>query len=140
MNQTGTIARSVQVSGRPVRGRLDRKPDRIPRDGIMSGGIQVDMEALDRVGRGYAVAAGQLREVLGGLDAQVGTLGDTMGIGGASAAYEQMWHAWRVALDGLVSELDGQVTRLLHAIASYDMADNYAFFAGVRGGVELAGP
>jgi uncharacterized protein YukE len=130
MNQTGAIARSAQVRNRT----------RSPRDGIMSGGIQVDMEALDRVGRGYAVAAGQLREVLGGLDAQVGTLGDTMGIGGATAAYEQMWQAWRVALDGLVSELDGQVTRLLHAIASYDMADNYPYFTGVRGRVELTGP
>jgi uncharacterized protein YukE len=116
------------------------EPDRSPRDGIMSGGIQVDMDALDRVGRGYAVAASQLREVLGGLDAQVGALGDTMGIGGATAAYEQMWHAWRGALDGLVSELDGQVTRLLHAIASYDMADNYPYFTGVRGRVELTGP
>jgi uncharacterized protein YukE len=106
----------------------------------MSGGIQVDMEALERVGHGYALAAGQLREVLGGLDAQVGALGGHMGIGGATAAYESMWDAWRGALDGLVGELDGQVTRLLHAIASYDMADNYDYFTGVRGRVALTGP
>lgn len=106
----------------------------------MSGGFQVDTDALDRVGHGYAVAAGQLREVLGGLDAQVGSLGDAMGIGGATAAYEQMWSAWRGALDGLVTELDAQVTRLLHAIASYDMADSYGSFTGVRGRVELNGP
>jgi uncharacterized protein YukE len=107
-------------------------------DGIMSGGFQVDMEALERVGRGYALAAGQLREVLGGLDAQVGGLGDAMGIGGASAAYEHMWSAWRGAFAGLAGELDAQVARLLQAIASYDLADNYAYFSGVRNRTGLA--
>jgi hypothetical protein len=106
----------------------------------MSGGFQVDMDALERVGRGYELAAGQLREVLGGLDARVGALGDAMGIGGATAAYEHMWSAWRGALDGLVSELDGQVARLLHAIASYDVADDQASFTGVRNRVKLRGP
>jgi uncharacterized protein YukE len=105
----------------------------------MSDGFGVDTGALERVGHGYAGVAAQLREVLGGLDAQVGTVGDAMDAG-AAAAYDQMWTAWRRALDGLAAELDGQVARLLAAIASYDMADNYAYFTGVTGSVELAGP
>jgi uncharacterized protein YukE len=106
----------------------------------MSGGFQVDTEALERVSRGYAAVVGQLREVLGGLDAQVGTLGDAMGIGGATAAYEQMWATWRGAIHGLAAELDDEVVRLLTAIASYDMSDHYDEFTGVRGRVELGGP
>jgi hypothetical protein len=106
----------------------------------MSDGFGVDTGALARVGHGYAAVAAQLREVLGGLDAQVGAVGDAMDAGMATAAYDQMWTAWRWALDGLAAELDGQVARLLAAIASYDMADNYAYFTDVTGGVELAGP
>jgi uncharacterized protein YukE len=104
----------------------------------MSGGFQVDVEALDRVGRGYALAAGQLREVLGGLDAQVGTLGDAMGVGGATAAYDNMWSAWRGAFHGLAGELDAQVARLLQAIASYEMVDDHACFTGVHNRTGLA--
>jgi hypothetical protein len=115
-------------------GPSGRRGDQLT-DGIMGGGFRVDLEALDRVGRGYAVAAGQLREVLGGLEAQVGGLGDAMGIGGASAAYEHMWSAWRGAFHGLAGELDAQVARLLQAIASYEMADSYAYFGGVPGRV-----
>ncbi|HEX6677764.1 MAG TPA: WXG100 family type VII secretion target [Actinomycetes bacterium] len=106
----------------------------------MSGGFQVDMDALERVGRGYQLAAGQLREVLGGLDAQVGALGDAMGIGGATASYERMWSAWRGALGGLCTELDAQVARLLHAVASYDAADDQDTFTGVRNRVKGHGP
>ena len=106
----------------------------------MSGGFQVDVDALERVGHGYQLATGQLREVLGGLDAQVGALGDAMGVGGATAAYERMWGAWRSALGGLCSELDAQVARLLHAVASYDVADDQAAFGGVRNRVKQRGP
>jgi uncharacterized protein YukE len=106
----------------------------------MSGGFQVDVDALERVGHGYQLATGQLREVLGGLDAQVGALGDAMGIGGATAAYEHMWSAWRAALGGLCTELDAQVARLLHAVASYGVADDQAAFTGVRNRVKLRGP
>jgi WXG100 family type VII secretion target len=106
----------------------------------MSDGFQVDTGALERVGRGYAGMAAQLREVLGGLDAQVGAVGDAMDLGRATAAYDQMWTAWRQALDGLAAELDGHASRLLAAIASYDMADNYAYFTDVADSVELAGP
>jgi uncharacterized protein YukE len=106
----------------------------------MSDGFQVDTDALERVGQGYAGMAAQLREVLGGLNAQVGAVGDAMDAGLATVAYDQMWTAWRQALDGLAAELDGQVSRLLAAIASYDMADNYAYFTDVAGRVELSGP
>ena len=103
-------------------------------------GFQVDTDALAGVGRGYADVVGQLRDLLGGLDAQVGTLGDAMGIGGATAAYDQMWGAWRASLHGLATELDGQVVKLLGAIASYDMSDNYDSFTDVRERVELSDP
>jgi hypothetical protein len=54
-----------------------------------------------------------------------------MGIGGASAAYERMWSAWRGGFHGLAGELDAQVARLLRAIASYDLADRYAYLGRV---------
>src|SRR6266511_3689178 len=102
MNHPGTIARTDQVR-RPPAGWPDRsQTGPVSRRRGMSGGIQVDMEALERVGHRYALAAGQLREVLGGLDAQV--------------------------------------SRLLHAIASYDMSSTYDYFTGVRGRVALTGP
>jgi uncharacterized protein YukE len=106
----------------------------------MSDGFGVDSGALERVGAGYAAVAAQLREVLGGLDAQVGAVGDAMDAGTATVAYDQMWTAWRQALDRFAAELDGQAARLLAAIASYDLADNYAYFTDVADRVELAGP
>jgi uncharacterized protein YukE len=106
----------------------------------MSDRFQVDTGALERVGGGYAAVAAQLRELLGGLDAQVGAVGDAMDAAGATVAYDEMWSAWRRALDGLAAELDGQVAGLLAAIASYDMADNYGYFTDVSERVELAGP
>ena len=43
-------------------------------------------------------------------------------------------------MHGLAEGGSGHASRLLAAIASYDMADNYAYFTDVADSVELAGP